>query len=140
MAKSRIRGFTLIEMMIVVVIVGILAAIVLPSYRAHVIKANRSAAQQFMLDIAIKEQQVLLDLRSYVAVTATANFPNAPGSGGLSLPVPPTTSGNYTFVVTVDNAATPPTFLVTGTAVNNQAVDGDLTLDQAGNKTPTAKW
>jgi len=63
--------------MIVVAIVGILAAIVLPSYQNQIRKSNRSAAQQFMLDVATKEQQILMDTRGYVAV-ANGNFGNKP--------------------------------------------------------------
>jgi|KBSMisStaDraftv2_1062788.scaffolds.fasta_scaffold1731415_2 type IV pilus assembly protein PilE len=139
MVRDRIRGFTLLEIMIVVAIVGILAAIVLPAYQEQVRKGNRSAAQQFMLDVATKQQQILMDSRSYVAV-ADGNFGNKPSdaSPGVGIPQPPATSGRYTFAVTVVNTATPPTFTITATAVNGQAVDGNLTLDQAGTK--TGKW
>ena len=94
MARRRIRGFTLLEIMIVVAIVGILAAIVLPSYQNQVRKANRSAAQQFLMDVATKEQQILMDTRSYVAV-ADGNFGNKPSdaSPGVGIPQPPATSG-----------------------------------------------
>jgi|SRR5437870_2704160 len=137
--KRQCRGFTLLEVMIVVVIVAVLAAIALPSYRNQVIKANRSAAQQFMSDVATREQQLLLDSRSYVAVAQTSDFPSAPPTG-ISLSVPAATTGNYTFVVTVVNTATPPTFTITATATGSQAVDGNLTLNQAGAKTPANKW
>jgi hypothetical protein len=93
-----------------------------------------------MMDAATREQQLLLDSRNYVAVTATANFPNTPSSGGINLAVPAATSGKYDFAVTVDNAANPPAFLITGTATNDQAVDGNLTLSQTGAKTPVTKW
>ena len=136
MVRNRTRGFTLLEIMIVVAIVGILAAVVLPSYQNQVRKANRSAAQQFMLDVATKQQQILMDSRSYVAVTY-GNFGNKPSDSppGVGVPHPVATAGKYTFAVAVVNTATPPTFTITATAVNDQLVDGNLTLNQVGTKT-----
>ena len=136
MVRNRTRGFTLLEIMIVVAIVGILAAVVLPSYQNQVRKANRSAAQQFMLDVATKQQQILMDSRSYIAVT-DGNFDKKPSDSppGVGVTQPSATTGKYTFAVAVDNAATPPTFTITATAVNDQLVDGNLTLNQVGTKT-----
>jgi type IV pilus assembly protein PilE len=141
----RKRGFTLIELMLVIAIVAVLAAIALPSYRQHVIKANRTAAQGFMMDVATREHQILLDSRNYVPVAQTSDFPNKPSDTppGVSLTAPKETTGSYTFTVARDNTATPPTFVVTGVAIGGQASDGtlgDLTLNQAGVKTPAAKW
>ena len=137
MAIKRNRGFTLLEILTVVVIVGILAAIALPAYQNQVRKGNRSAAQQFMLDVATKEQQILMDSRNYVAVTDTSYFGNKPSDAnpGVGIPVPSSTTGKYTFVVTVSNSATPPTFLITATATGSQSVDGNLTLTESGVKT-----
>jgi type IV pilus assembly protein PilE len=134
---KRGRGFTLLEVMIVCVIVGVLAAIALPAYQSQVRKGNRSAAQQFMMDVATKEQQILMDMRSYVSVS-DGNFGNKPSDSppGIGLAQPTTTSGKYQFAVAATNpASAPPTFTITATAVGSQVVDGDLTLDQSGNKT-----
>jgi len=127
--NSSGRGFTLIEVMIVVVIIGVLAGIAYPSYQNHVKKANRSAAQSFMMTVAGKEEMYLLDNRAYTATI---------GTGGLGLNAPAETSGRYTFAVTV--TASPPTFLITATAVGSQVSDGNLTLSNGGVKTPPEKW
>jgi type IV pilus assembly protein PilE len=136
MAGKRTRGFTLIELMIVVVVVGILAGIALPAYQSQVRKSNRSAAQQFVLDIAVKEQQILMDSRQNVAVS-NGSFGNKHSDtpDGIGLTQPASLTGKYTFDVARDNSATPPTFTITATAVGGQAVDGKLTLNQSGTKT-----
>lgn len=133
------KGFSLIELMIVVVIVGILAAVGYPAYTNHVLKSNRAAAESFMLQAANREEQIMLDMRGYVAVAANANFPNAPTAAapGLNLTVPTDVSRNY--AITVDNVgATPPTYRInatpTGTQLTGDTACGTLTLDQAGAK------
>ena len=61
------RGFTLIELMIVVAVVAILAAVGYPSYRDHIARGQRSQGQQFLSDIAQRQEQFLLDVRRYAA-------------------------------------------------------------------------
>ncbi|MFS2124360.1 type IV pilin protein [Pseudomonas sp. Pseusp97] len=124
------RGFTLIELMVVVAIVAILAAIAYPSYQQYVIRGKRSAAQAQMMDIANRQQQYLLANRSYATKTQLE-------SGGYSLPSE--VSGNYGYSITV-GSGTPPTFTITFTPSGAQASDGNLTLSSDGSKTPAAKW
>jgi type IV pilus assembly protein PilE len=126
----KTRGFTLIELMIAVAVIAILVAVALPSYREYLKKGHRGAAQTFMLDIANREQQYLLDTRTYTATV---------GSGGLNLAPSTDLASRYTFAVAVV-AGPPPSFTITATALGSQATDGDLTLDNQGNKTPTNKW
>lgn len=136
----RSPGFTLIELMITVAIVAVLAAVAYPTYVDQIRKANRSSAQQFMSDVAARQQQILLDQRGYVAVANNAAFPGALSAGGLLLSLPTAAASSYNFDVTINNAATPPTFAIAASAVGRQVVDGDLTLNSAGVKTPAAKW
>jgi type IV pilus assembly protein PilE len=64
-------GFTLVELMVTVAIIGVLAAIGYPSYTRYIVKANRSAAQSFMLTVASQEERFLLDARTYFCSVAS---------------------------------------------------------------------
>ena len=111
--------------------------IAVPSYKNHVVKANRSAAQQFMMSASNREEQALTDLRRYVAVTSNANFVNAltAGSPGLAIAVPPEVGSNYNFVVTT-SAGPPPSYTIRATPISGsvQSDDHALFLDSSGNK------
>lgn len=63
--RHRNSGFTLMELMIVVAIVGILAAIAYPSYQKQLQKGRRADAQQYLMSIAQANQRYFLDNRSY---------------------------------------------------------------------------
>ncbi|MCP3852652.1 MAG: prepilin-type N-terminal cleavage/methylation domain-containing protein [Gammaproteobacteria bacterium] len=63
--KKVSKGFTLIEIMIVVAVVAILAAIAVPSYSDYVLRAKRVDAANKLMDIANRQQQYFLDNRSY---------------------------------------------------------------------------
>src|SRR5258708_40114560 len=92
----RSAGFTLVEVMIVVAIIGIMAAIAYPSYQSYVMRAKRSAAQQFMLDMTSREQQYLLDARSYTATIGSGGFNMTRLTDGLP---------SYTLSIAVDTTA-----------------------------------
>jgi type IV pilus assembly protein PilE len=130
--RSRVCGFTLIELMIVVAVVGILATIALPAYQDSIRKANRRAAQGFMLDVANREQQFFLDNRAYTS----ASEDSAGKLSNLNVTKPAESVNRYTFAVdSTIPAGPPPCFTITATAVNSQAVDGNMTLDCRGAKT-----
>ncbi len=124
------RGFTLIELMITVAIVAILAAIAYPSYINHIIKGRRAAAQASLLDIAQRQQQYLLDSRSYASTLTLLNV------------TPPSDVTAYYTISIAASAGTPPTFTVTATPIagSSQANDVTLSIDNAGVKTPANTW
>jgi type IV pilus assembly protein PilE len=127
---QKTKGFTLIELMIAVAIMGVLVAIAYPSYSNYLIKGNRAAAKAYLLDIAQKQQGFLLDNRAYADSVADLNVPE-----------PAEFSRFYTIAVAADNGP-PPSFTATATpkAGTRQKDDGALVINNKGEKTPADKW
>lgn len=125
---KREKGFTLIELMIAVAIVGILAAVAYPSYQQYLRRGARAEAQAQMMDIAARQGQFLIDNRAYAASVAA-----------LGVSIPSSVSSKYTIAIATD--AAPPTFTITATPVagSSQASDtcGRLILNSAGAKSVT---
>jgi type IV pilus assembly protein PilE len=122
----RIRGFTLIELMIVVVILAILAAIAWPSYQNQVRKGNRAAMQAQMLDMANKQSLYLSQARSYAATLAELNVVLKDGID------------KFYDVAIAPAAGPPPCYTITATPKSTQADDGWIAIDC--NQTKTSQY
>ena len=87
-------GFTLVELMITLVIIGILIGVALPSYRQYVIRSNRVDATSALLRVAANQERFYLQNNTYSADLADVGFP-----GGA------TTEGHYTLAINNADAA-----------------------------------
>jgi type IV pilus assembly protein PilE len=126
-SRLRVLGFTLIELLIVVLVIATLATIAYPTYVGYKVRANRAAAQSFVIDLANREQLHFLDARGYTTSLAKLG----------AAPIPPEVSSYYLIPnPVVDNTAAPPTFTLSATAKAGtiQAKDGDLSIDSSGAK------
>ena len=128
------RGFTLIEMMIVIVIVSVLLLVGLPAYRKQVIQGNRAEGTGALLRIMDRQERYYAN-----------NFPPTYASSmtGLGFPNPnfETENGHYSIAVGTCTGSTDLKSCVklTATAQGSQTDDGDLTLNSRGEKTRCTK-
>jgi type IV pilus assembly protein PilE len=121
---KKLRGFTLIELVIVVAIIAILAAIALPSYAEHVRKTRRTQAKTDMLEISQMLERHFTLNRTYLGFDTAAND-RSPTTGRI----------DYDLTYTPDPLDT--RFTITATPTGAQASDakcGTLTLDHRGTK------
>ncbi len=127
MRPYKQSGFTLIEIMIVVAIVGILAAIALPSYTDYVRRGRIPEATNGLSSMSVRLEQYFQDRRTYVGACAAA------GTGTVADLVLNTT--NFTFSCDPEPTAT--TYTVTATGVGPMA-GFTFTINQIGGRATTA--
>jgi type IV pilus assembly protein PilE len=114
------RGFTLIEMMIVMVVVAVLASIAIPSYRNYIIRSTRTEAKTALLRIQAAEEKFYLQNSFYTTDLAAAP-PAGLGIGAL------TENGNYNLEIELDPDLEDQGFIATAApaAGSGQERDGE---------------
>ena len=114
--RGHHHGFTLLELMIVVAIVGILAAIAVPSYQKYVMQSRRTDAKNAVLDLASREERFFSVNNTYtnsapaLGYGPTSAFPlavNASGQSYYNLSVPTVTTATATVAAGFTGLATP---------------------------------
>ena len=118
-----LKGFTLLELMIVITIIAILATIAFPSYQESVKKSRRGAAQADLVELANFMERYFTENNSYVGATLPASI----------------SSDYYAYTVTAAPASPISTFILSASPSGSQSNDkcGTMTLNQLGLKTTT---
>ncbi|WP_019623734.1 type IV pilin protein [Thioalkalivibrio thiocyanoxidans] len=136
--KRRMAGFTLIEVMIVVVVIGILAAIAYPSYQNHILKSQRADAHDALLRIQLEQERYRANNPRYADNSQlTQDRPDGLGLDAVSA------DGHYELAIT---ESSPSEFTATATPQNRQANDSDcspIILEVSGGsaeRTPQDCW
>ncbi len=129
--QAPAKGFTLVELMIAVAVIGILAAIALPAYQQYVREARRSEGQAVLLEIQQLQERHRINSPTYATSTA-----------GLSSVGPVPTSDHYTFQVL---SATATTYSLaadvrTGSPQQSDTACAQMTINQNSVKAPAACW
>lgn len=144
--QRSMRGFTLLEIMIVVAIVGILAAIAVPSYTSYVTRGKRAVAKAVLTEVASRQENFFTDRRQYSATLAALGY-TVDGADDFCVIADTTsrstcTDATYKVAMTTTSlSGRVVTFTITATPQGAQARrDTDctsLTINNTGTKTAT---
>ncbi|GHD48516.1 type IV pilin protein [Marinobacter persicus] len=128
MRINRESGFTLIELMIVVAIIGIIAAIAYPSYTNHVEKTRRSDAQGALMGLASAMERHYATNNSYLGAASGGGDTGSPAIYPDEAPV----DGNTKYYDLTIESASAGSYTLRAVPKGAQAGDGMLELDSTG--------
>jgi type IV pilus assembly protein PilE len=135
------QGVTLIELMIVLLIVGLLASISVPSYRQYILRSHRVEAQAVLMNLAAAQEKHYLVCNTYTDAIdgpsdTACDIDRGLGFGDFVADVDGLQTENGWYTITIDDADAE-TFTATATAIGGQADDVDcstLSIDAAGRR------
>ncbi|TBR39753.1 MULTISPECIES: type IV pilin protein [Dyella] len=124
---KRQQGFSLIELMVVVMIIAILVAVALPSYRKYVVRTHRTDAQRALLDLATRQEQYFYSHNAYATAIADLGASSTVQGGLYQITTPiAASSTDYTIVATA-----------VGTQQRDDAPCQSMSMNRAGVQTST---
>jgi len=116
--KSNARGFTLIELMIAVAIVGILAAIATASYQNAILRSARAEARAALLNVQVAQEKVFLQYNRFAEDDSELAADPTSSAPGLRIP---TTTSNGKYKISL--SGTGADYTATATATGSQSKD-----------------
>lgn len=121
---NRLKGFTLVEVLIVVAIIAILAAVAYPNYARFIMKGRRADGRELLMRVAAAEEKFYTNRNQYSANLGELGIGNTSEQGHYTLANPVVAAGGQTFVATVTPVGAQATDQCGGLTLNNLGVRG----------------